>query len=1643
MTKLVRRHLTLLLLLAVLPVSTAQADGGLAVRPYWSFSTLAPVTHIQTGDINGDGAPEVILLTADHWVYVLENDGNLAWRYETTHETTSLLVADLDGDPQKAEIFVGGAGEHLLLHDAETPPLAFNDGETVYRVTASDLNGDGRPEIIGALGRAAGAMVDVGFASSDMFYGTTRLVLSVWVGEVDGDERPEIVPSPMGGHDVYALDVLNVSQEAFISAWQQRIEGEVGLVRAGDVDGDGLAEVVVLTTTWDLLLLENNGHPVWQQPGLVTGSSPAGPGPGQLLLQDLDGDGRAEIIILVGATVYAFDGTGRQLWQQSLSLAAKGSDSEISQISKVANIFEATGTLTGGDIDGNGQAEVLAAIPGQDAVYLLDAGGHHLAEYYPSTPLTAVVYLLDASGHRLAEYYPSTPLTATESNPLTTLVGTASPLVYNDLNGDGRGEIIIGTETGVEVFGASTQVEQSALWRSSFVRSVTDLYLADLDGDGRDEIAVGSQEGLVYILADNGQVRQQIDLKGAIVLTLNAGDVNGDDQSELVVATFGGSQAFGGGQIFLLDGTGQVWTVPIGLLATSIAVSDLNDDGWAGIICGGNLRSGGVGAVILLDDQGELLWQREFDEKVIAVSNNGKQILAATEKGRIYELTVTGEPVTEYDLGARVLDLGKGLAATADGRIYRLGAGKPTVIQELGVSPRQVQLRPEAMAMLTGEQDISLLASGKLLWQSRVDSPALRIAMGDLNGDGEVEVAVVTDQGYVHFWGQAANQPPLLTRPDLAETRTGYTYSVKVNDPDKNVVTITLEIWDPSAGLWLTQATQSVIQGQGQLNLDVPDPFDTWDSGQESRFRFRYDDGHNQGTLKEVAGPFTIPTLPWYTFYGQWVGLGALLLLPVALGFVFYRRQRAYRRSPVGRAESLLKQLRAHPDETLLRLHTVARAEPALLAYLPGLAREAGESALADMSEGFNLILTRPEVAVEGLRAVVRGAGEQGSRGAGETGVQSEALPESREAEEQGSRGAGEQGSKSDEKTNDLTHLYNLCLEALEANTVSRIVSLQRYLAEQKDSSVVTTLVVQPTTTKVVTTTESPLAELSRVAQTLHNYERVETVEDKIAYLAQAIESLGRLDREFQAALPQPERNIFSRIAFNWLMVTTNALEDLQGRAQIEASLKTRQVLNLEQTTLSLELTNTGRSPASNLTISLVPDQLYAVGNGAAYLDILPAGRSVVVELPLSAAPSVEQFRAEFAITFDDRERSGKRVAFADLVRLLKPGAAFQTMPNPYAPGTPLRPGSPIFFGRDDLFQFIAENLGGATRQNILVLIGQRRMGKTSFLQQLPARLGQVYLPVYLDGQSLGIDPGMANFFYDLSLAIADALADQGCAVAEPELADFQERPSGVFERTFLPAVFEAIGSRRLLLLFDEFEELEIRVASGKLEATIFPFFRHLMQHADKVGFVFVGAHRLEELTADYWSILFNIALYKHVTFLSEGAAKALIVEPVAQHGLLYDDLALDKIIRVTAGQPYFLQLICHALVNRANREGRGYLTIRDVNDTLNELVELGEAHFAFLWEQSSPTEQLILAALMRLLSRTPTVTATQIVELLAERGRPLELQIVREALRRLTERDIVRELGESPPRYEYKVDLVRLWVERYKALGRVIEEFP
>jgi hypothetical protein len=740
------------------------------------------------------------------------------------------------------------------------------------------------------------------------------------------------------------------------------------------------------------------------------------------------------------------------------------------------------------------------------------------------------------------------------------------------------------------------------------------------------------------------------------------------------------------------------------------------------------------------------------------------------------------------------------------------------------------------------------------------------------------------------------------------------------------------------------------------------------------------------------------------------------------------RRLETYRNSPMGRAEAAAKALLAQPETALIELQCLAQKAgqdagvASLMNSLPQALDTLEARPLARIAEGLNYIVTSqlaPEMLTFGLRTLISQLESSGS----EVWL---AAAES-------------------------LAIYRVCQMALDADTIAQITGLLPRLAAPEDrggaaqsvepvASSASVLPRSPTQATYLVALARSLADLRPVAERLHAYERVGTREDQLFYLAQAVECLGQCHRQRPSDLALPEQLIVQRIVERWTSAATEELQALHGRAQLEIKFITRQVVAADQVTLALEFTNLGRGPATNIVIELMPGEGYRVIEGQATIEQLLRSQPIQRQFVVQPTAKVS-FQPYFRVSYDDRERSGKIQTFSTAVDLLPVSATFTPIPNPYAPGAPLRPGSPVFFGRDDLFQFIAENIGGLTRQNILVLIGQRRIGKTSFLQQLPACLGNEYLPVYVDGQALGIDPGMANFFYDLALTIADTLADQSIAMAQPAPEAFKERPTGTFERAFLPAVFAAIGQRQLLLLFDEFEELELRVAAGKLEPTIFSYFRHLMQHSDRLGFVFVGTHRLEQLTADYWSIFFNIALYKHVTFLNEAAARALIRAPVVEYGLIYDDLALDKMLRITAGHPYFLQLICHALVNHANRARRGYLSIQDVNDVLGELLELGEAHFAFLWEQSSPSERLVLASLTLLIHEGSSVAETQIAQLLTQQGVAVEKRQLTEALQRLVERDILREVTGQPPRYEHKIELVRLWVERHKALGRGAEE--
>jgi len=401
-------------------------------------------------------------------------------------------------------------------------------------------------------------------------------------------------------------------------------------------------------------------------------------------------------------------------------------------------------------------------------------------------------------------------------------------------------------------------------------------------------------------------------------------------------------------------------------------------------------------------------------------------------------------------------------------------------------------------------------------------------------------------------------------------------------------------------------------------------------------------------------------------------------------------------------------------------------------------------------------------------------------------------------------------------------------------------------------------------------------------------------------------------------------------------------------------------------------------------------------------------------------------------VRYDDLESKSKELPFADVITFTGAKPFRKPERNPYVAGPPIRTPEG-FYGRDELIETIHRDLQGMTQDNVIVLYGQRRTGKSSLLYQLKHRLGPDYLPVLMDMEGIATQCDMSTLFWLVAHRMAEALKQAGGEVAAPGKTLFAESPAIVFEHEFLSQLKPALGERRAVLMLDEFEALQMGVQQGNLNASLFHTLRHLMQHEPSLAFVFCGAHRLQELIHDYWSVFFNVAIPRRVTFLSEQETQALITQPAAEY-FAYDELAVEKIYRLTHGHPYFTQLLCHKLVNHVQRSP---VVNSDVDAALRDLIDTGNEHLEWIWAQSTPWEKAILWALTKLESQG-VVILSDIAAFWRERGTTVAGVNLNQAIAQLVERELIHR---DENRVAFTMGLIPAWIARCQSEQSVRQE--
>ena len=359
----------------------------------WKYRTGSNIESITTGDINGDGFGDVIAGTGypNYDIVAINSNGTFLWNYSIPNR--GVAVGDIDGDSE-SDVIVGAENISAIKNNGSLLwTYIVKDG--ICSIAVRDVNGDGRNEVIAGGGEMVYCLNGAGtllWNFSLPYGGRLRYGHAFTLGDVDGDGLEDVVIgtctyadwSPPSGNSVVVIK----SDGTLL--WEEQMPECVSSIAVGDMNGDGKNEVVVgVSVPWgidmdNLYVLKNDGTLLWSYPA---GVGMAGRRVNDISLGDLDGDEVKEIV--AGSednTIYVLKGNGTLLWNYTTSSYLR--EVEI------------------GDIDGDGINEVIA-------------GG-----------FDSKVYAIKNNGTLLWKYQTK---------------GHIYGLVIGDVNGDRKGDVIVGS----------------------------------------------------------------------------------------------------------------------------------------------------------------------------------------------------------------------------------------------------------------------------------------------------------------------------------------------------------------------------------------------------------------------------------------------------------------------------------------------------------------------------------------------------------------------------------------------------------------------------------------------------------------------------------------------------------------------------------------------------------------------------------------------------------------------------------------------------------------------------------------------------------------------------------------------------------------------------------------------------------------------------------------------------------------------------------------------------------------------------------------------------------------------------------------------------------------------------------------------
>jgi tetratricopeptide (TPR) repeat protein len=369
---------------------------------------------------------------------------------------------------------------------------------------------------------------------------------------------------------------------------------------------------------------------------------------------------------------------------------------------------------------------------------------------------------------------------------------------------------------------------------------------------------------------------------------------------------------------------------------------------------------------------------------------------------------------------------------------------------------------------------------------------------------------------------------------------------------------------------------------------------------------------------------------------------------------------------------------------------------------------------------------------------------------------------------------------------------------------------------------------------------------------------------------------------------------------------------------------------------------------------------------------------------------------------------------------------------NPYITGNPVG-NTHAFVGRDDVVREVRQVLR-QPHNNAIVLYGQRRIGKSSVLYELKAKLSHDgYHVVFFDLLDKSDWP-LERVLQELVKKISDVL--------EQEIPDLGANPETTFHEHLIDLLNKLPSEQSLVLLFDEFDVLDDYENQNEQAASLV-FFHYLRQLLDidrqRLNFVFVIGRKIADMTIIAKS-LFRTAPAKRVSLLEHEDTVQLIRLSETNKTLNWTNQVIEKIWQLTSGHPYLTQHFCSQVwenVYDKNPNELPTVTLKEVNAVeQGNILESCENALDWLWGGLPPAEKVVASALAG--AGAKAITEIELKQLLNESGVRIWVRELQNAPRILQEWDLIESTDSG---YRFRVELLRRWIAEYKPLSKVQEE--